>query len=327
MIIRDICGHGDNGVPDGQYYGIEIEVEDCIVPDISGNSAWNCISDGSLRNSGVEFVSRPVDVATAMMCIDQFYAWKEQFRYSTGIRTSTHIHVNVLHLEPQALVAAITTYALLEPLLFRVCGREREENIYCVPWYRGPQDTAYVRELASDNSYRLANACKYSAFYIEPVLRFGTVEFRAAPVFDTSDMTKFWLKLCGSVIYSGAEYETGEAVIDAYDLLGASDFVLRVLGHAAGDRLLGFLEKSAEDIIEEADSMSVAEQCVPSLYTYKVRPVYESMPFTIEGNAQSGYHTIQAPRNRGDVPVWSMDTLPDDEAEISDWDGDYEEDE
>lgn len=296
MIIRRLSANFQ-GVEDinAELYGVEIEVEAVrTLPEDWEQSRWNIVADGSLRNRGQEFISQPSTYEQLEEMIPQFYRWNSMFGYESNIRTSTHVHVNVLDFDTVELAAALTAYAIVEPLLFRVCGEEREQNIYCVPWYRGIQETRCVRRLESGSGSFGSRACKYSALYMEPIERFGTVEFRHAPVFPDADTFMFWLGLCKSVIHNGKLFETGEEVMSAFDALGPDGFADRLFGSQLNAQLKGYCEKSYEDIIDEAASHFVAECCVTSCYTYNMANDWTT-GIAVTGDRQEGYHRVVAP--------------------------------
>lgn len=291
MKIKDVSANIGGVTDEGELFGIEIEVENVRVPEDLG-PYWRVVEDGSLRNAGMEFVSVPCGYDDALTAIGQFYTWNSVYRYESNVRTSTHVHYNVLGYDTSELAAALTAYSIVEPLLFRICGHEREENIYCVPWYRGPDQAMYVQQLARDRLRGFDMSCKYSALYLEPVNRFGTVEFRHAPVFLGRRDLVFWLDIIRALMTNGRELKTGAEVIRSFDSLGAERFVVSILGTALSDRLRDKCGgASFESILDDADSISVAEACVPLLDTYKARD-WLACTTVASGNNQEGYHRV-----------------------------------
>lgn len=175
-------------------FGVEIEVEHCR--EWPQGWWWQITEDGSLRNNGMEFLSPPATLAQIHDGIDRFYAEGfDVYGWKSSKRTGIHLHMDTSTLTMDELGAFLTAYAALEPVLFNVlCGPDREENIYCVPWYRAKEQALYVQGLMRDYKAggrevllnACAQACKYNALYIEPLRRYGTVEFRGAPTFDSA---------------------------------------------------------------------------------------------------------------------------------------------
>ena len=244
---------------DQPYFGLEVEVENCThIPNIDC-SPWDAISDGSLRHSGLEFLSaRPFTREVLHEAVTQLYGWESACRWTTGVRTSTHVHVNAMGHTLHQVAAVCALYALVEPLLFRFCGPLREENIYCVPWYRTPSEVEVVRDIMEyDSLDAVSNACKYSGLYLQPLVRFGTFEFRQAPVFDTPTDLLDWVEMCECIVYN--DYDTPDQVIEEFTRLSPDHFVQRTFGTALASRLRDACERSFEDLFDEYDVEALAE--------------------------------------------------------------------
>ncbi len=200
-----------------QKYGIEIEVEgvSAAVQEALNSSQtigkyWSLVGDGSLRNHGVEFVSRVLNKEDTTPALEVFYSAYDRFNMRSTMRCGIHIHANCLDLYVDELPGLFTTYALAEPLFMEYCGDVREENIYCVPWYRATTEPEKLADIYRSDKYRGAmlratfgSACKYSALNAAPLVRFGTVEFRHAPTWGTLEPTKIWASLVDKLMMYG----------------------------------------------------------------------------------------------------------------------------
>lgn len=288
MTIQDHVSNGYRINADVPHFGIELEVERAVTPEDISNTLWTTTHDGSLRNSGIEFLScRPFTKAQVVEQVPLFYNWMEAFNFDRNIRTSTHVHVNVLSLTEQQVQAACIVYTLMEPLLFRYCGRLREENIYCVPWYRATDEIKVVKELSTDIGV-CRSACKYSALYLEPLLRFGTLEFRHAPVFDTAEQLLIWVDMCERVVYSG--FDTIEDVLDAFEELSVDEFVKGIFGDRLTNIFRGVCDMDFEELMDHYDVHTTAELALAC--TYKPTE-WDTVAFSIEGDGTEGYHRVQ----------------------------------
>lgn len=285
MTIQDHVGNGYRIKADVPHFGIELEVERAMPPGEISDSLWTTVGDGSLRNSGVEFLSsRPFTKAEVVEQVPLFYDWMTRYNYDRSIRTSTHVHVNVLAMTEQQVQAACIVYTLVEPLLFRYCGRMREENIYCVPWYRATDEVKVVRDMHDDIGM-VRSACKYSALYLEPILRFGTLEFRHAPVFDTAGQLLSWVDMCERVVYSG--FESIDEVLDTFEELSADEFVQGIFGDELTRVLRGVCDMDFEELMEHYDVQTTAELALAC--TYKPT-TWDTIDSGIEGTGTDGYH-------------------------------------
>jgi hypothetical protein len=219
---------------DCRRVGIEIEVEH--VPDYS-TQYWKVTDDPSLRNMGREFVSYPIPLADVPRILEDFYKSFNKFGYKANQRTGIHVHVDARDYTKADIASGATTYSLTEPAFCDVVGPDREENIYCVPWYRADSDvSAMAMILRKDRGLRDTiqhlgvRMTKYSGFYLEPLQRFGTIEFRHAPTWETADEVEKWARMCWTLV----EWSRGKPAADILKMYQddtPSAFARHVFGH------------------------------------------------------------------------------------------------
>lgn len=172
-----------------KYIGIEIEAENIKYSNESlhqGLMYWTVTSDGSLRNYGSEFVSvklRGMDIQNALSELGNFLT-------SVGIvpvyseRTSVHIHIDSRFLNTYQLKTLIKYYLACEPYYFSVIGNKREDNIYCVPYYKNPSgirnlSALFQQTMGEDHVYHaVLEGLKYEAMNIRSIREKGSIEFR-----------------------------------------------------------------------------------------------------------------------------------------------------
>jgi hypothetical protein len=100
-------------------------------------------------------------------------------------------------------------YANLEPVIFDLVGRGRDESNFCVPWYVA--GSYYDQLISSPNNRGMLRASlmecpKYSALNLRPIPTQSTVEFRHMETPTTSsdrENTLRYFRLCNALI-SGA---------------------------------------------------------------------------------------------------------------------------
>lgn len=240
--------------------GIEVEVENAIFPgDITADTtSWRVTVDGSLRNDGVEFISRPLSGRYVGGALEMLYRWWDRYEFGTSLRTSTHVHCNMYMRSVEQVSAVTAVYALLEPLLFAFCGFDREQNVYCVPWYRTRQP---IEQFYSGNV-----PCKYSALSLASLWSFGTIEFRQAPAFDSLTKMRLWVDVVKAIADSWRIYPNAEAVIDDLRDTGISEVAQRVLGDTnfttlSRYRLVAEEDETYEEYAERVDAVGVALYC------------------------------------------------------------------
>lgn len=212
MTIR--VGHicDGNSAPrdvDHQLFGIEFEAE--AVPNETTVTGFTKVADGSLRNRGAEFVTAPLSFERALNAIERFYNAAEICKFESSIRTSMHVHMDVRNDTYETMGGILSSYLLLEPLLFALCPPEREENIYCIPLYRAPSPLRLAKlGLQEGSRATLSTINKYSALNLRAMATFGTLEFRQAPLWDTREEAKMWLMVLSELVQVGRTLRGGE---------------------------------------------------------------------------------------------------------------------
>ena len=160
--------------------GIEVELEG--VSPATGLNWWSCVNDGSLNN-GIEYVSEPVWGTSISDALDEMSAVLAEDPPYLSFRTSIHIHVNVLDLNPRELEHFIKLSVFYEPALFRLHNDwDRYENIFCVPAKKSTLVQRGYGSLLHDIRHECVRgdyvASKYAALNPNSVATFGTLEFR-----------------------------------------------------------------------------------------------------------------------------------------------------
>jgi len=162
-------------IPSNRIIGIEVEVENLHMkqPPISG--AWESTEDGSLRNGGIEWISRPIEARWAPQALYELLVDDLDNRCCFGPRTSIHVHVNAQEMSEDEVLDTALLYSVVEPLLYRYTGRSRDKNIYCVPLY----DTNLLYKVLNQNFDTIVDSwSKYTGFNLLPLRDHGTMEFR-----------------------------------------------------------------------------------------------------------------------------------------------------
>lgn len=264
LYVREFAANELNA-PATPGYGIEVEAENFDPMRRAAEARalsryWNIKDDGSLRNNGVEFVSKFLPDEDVPGAVSLLYG-RTRRMWRPSVRTGIHIHVNMLHLSWAQVLRVLEYYAFAEPLLFSYLGSEREENIYCVPWYRAPQEAELVSSCINrGDMFRLRESCKYSALFCGPMRTFGTIEFRHAPTFTTEEQMMLWWKIVRCI---GDSYLLHDPV-DLYTRGGAS----AVLNSLFGDMfpVFGLTYDEAEHRVTKCGADEVALLLRPCTY-------------------------------------------------------------
>lgn len=195
MSIREVFGVASRYSSTSFMAGMECEIEDIEDYQLGDSGRWSATEDGSLRNSGREFISLPLGKAEL---IDAFKHLHTRLLYKTdnkqvrfSPRTSIHVHVNCLELSTEQVKQIVMWYVLFEPIFFRIAAPNRRNNIHCVGLDQTILNEFYKRNL----EYLHGKWSKYTALNLLPLSSFGTLEFRHLEGTDDVAKVAEWLTI------------------------------------------------------------------------------------------------------------------------------------
>jgi hypothetical protein len=182
-----VCPHV---IKSPELIGIEVEIENVVELPGNPNKAWQIIEDGSLRNNGREFITKPVAASNAPVLLEYLMNGYLAKNCCFSPRTSVHVHLNMQDFTTPQVIDFVMLYSLFEKLFYKFCGRGRVKNIYCVPLI----DTDLLANLGEKNLEH-AGWSKYTGLNLLPLQQYGTVEFRH--MHGTRDVGKLcvWINL------------------------------------------------------------------------------------------------------------------------------------
>jgi hypothetical protein len=202
----------------------------------------------------VEFITKPLGRTAVRHAVNALWPYFAEGRMRPSVRTGIHIHASCLGLNTDHVIRVLRHYALVEPILFDYVGAEREENIYCIPWYRSPSEaeTAYqwIRSYEPNLTGEMRGVeepCKYSAMYVGPLTNFGTIEFRHAPTWTDAETMFRWWQLVQALWRT---HETDYNVLDRFSELGPVGFARSIFP-------FDWLKEPTEQMFEDADVETV----------------------------------------------------------------------
>lgn len=168
--------------------GVEVEVERYKAYDVNHiySGYWTAKKDDSLRNNGMEMVfAEPLAGADAVSAIKWLCEQAVTHKWVVSKLTGLHVHVDIRNLELEQFKNFCAVYSLVEPLIYNWVGRNRFENMFCLPWYMAEVDLKAISKIAKEGEDDPARArefleglSKYSGLNIHAVHKFGTAEFR-----------------------------------------------------------------------------------------------------------------------------------------------------
>jgi hypothetical protein len=259
------------------FIGIEVEVENICNPirNKEALNIWDITEDGSLRNWGREFISLPIPAKYARFALDRLMeALEEENEPQFTSRTGIHIHVNVQDMNINQLVSFVLLYYVTERLLYRFVGRERKNNIFCVPL----QNTNYflhiynavkinnkeLTEVIIDDLHAFKSIIeewkKYLGLNLLPILRYGTVEFRHLYGTRDVDLIVNWINIILSLKKAAMEVTNFENLVTTLVNLNVKSEYHNFLGRIFGNLLPLLATKGFEK--EFSCSISNVKDCV-----------------------------------------------------------------
>lgn len=210
--------------------GIEYEIEGYRgarkgvgAPDavhLTHNDLWTLVEDGSLRNNGREFVSRPISGGNIPLAISSLGSMIELeiSKADPSTRCGIHVHVNALDLNVSQLFGWISLYRVFERQLYKFSGG-RDKNLFCLPtWAFDGHILSGLRYLQGhpfDAAHSLSgNGYKYSGLNTKSLREKGTLEFRQMQTVRDYEKISLWVEYLTRIKGAAAdECTTPEALL------------------------------------------------------------------------------------------------------------------
>lgn len=211
-------------------FGVELELEgkNLSLEDLS--QYWVQHNEPSLRD-GVEWVLvRPLSLSGLRSALKEFELLTPKKKIKQSIRTSTHIHINVLKLTLKELYNVLGHYFLVEDLLVALNGEHRLGNLFC---------------LRASDAFGCINACiegirsgglprgdnntlKYGAVNLITPQRYGSLEFRFMRGADSTDFVEFWAENLYELVHMNSRRDIRETIdtVDYHNLVGLAQKIL-----------------------------------------------------------------------------------------------------
>jgi hypothetical protein len=180
--------------------GLELEIENVPNWEEMVISGMTSVEDGSLRNSGREFLTSPATFSVVHHTLERFFEKNKLGPDNYSERTSVHVHANCQDLTKEQVAAVCLLYQVFEKLFYAFVGEERDKNIFCIPWDQTLITYSTIDAvLGAKGIHALKNWQKYTGLNLLPLFGLGTVEFRHMA--GTNDLEKIgiWLNLIGSL--------------------------------------------------------------------------------------------------------------------------------
>lgn len=171
----------------GGDFGIEIEIEGANLPKRAFD-VWAVKNEGSIKGEAFEYITKgPLkkeNVPLAMENLNKVFNARESVVHD-AYRAGVHIHRNVQKNTLYDIFGVIFAWTIVERVWMKLCGPTREKNLFCLPSTQSGHKipfTARILEAAIPGQEgRFPAGAKYDAFNTDPIMSFGSIEFRTFP--------------------------------------------------------------------------------------------------------------------------------------------------
>ena len=213
--------------------GVECEIEGWNVADELRHIGFHFETDGSLRNNGMEAITKPTKSKYVPALLEGLYKHFNITENNYSQRCSTHVHVNCQDLELEQVKLLALLYQVLERPIFGFIGHDRQDNIFCVPWSQCNLSVDFAHKFIYDPNYTVRSWQKYTALNLLPLRDRGTVEFRHLE--GTCDLERItaWLNIIGMMHRYASEHDYDEfkaTILDMNSISNYGAFIESVLG-------------------------------------------------------------------------------------------------
>lgn len=180
---------GSDWILSNQFVGVEIEIESFSRRQVNNlldtSGLWVEKEDHSLRGGTELVLGSPLMGVDLRQAITEFFSCVTN--YSTGPRTSVHVHLNMRQEEDtlEVLRNLCLLYFIYEDAFFQMSDPERKWCSYCHPFEECPPEPLVrilrgesLDEILSIFERTQGNTARYYGLNLYALLRYGTVEFR-----------------------------------------------------------------------------------------------------------------------------------------------------
>ena len=217
-------------------FGIELEFERMREEYPRGLVHWRCERDPSLRNNGVEFISKPLVLDELDPALHEAQQCVNMFDLDPSWRCGLHTHVNVSYWTWKQLIQHAVLYALVEPYIFAEFAPGRESSHFCVPLWGNTRlidniadDAVRLRAgRVRDRDLNMAQCCKYSALNYKPIFLQGTIEFRHMPATANMNRVREWCDMLQRLVDVSHSYGSPEEIVQEFEDIGIEDILTKL---------------------------------------------------------------------------------------------------
>lgn len=234
--------------------GVECEFEGVPPKPLAVNDPrvgyWEQHQDNSLKDQGAEFTfAEPLFGEDARKALEFLYERANTKGWRCTSRTGIHVHMDIRDLDVGQLQAILLLYAIFEKCIFNWVGDNRDESIYCLPWYKAETGMAKASELlrvanndvAGESEAALGAAMRYerySALNLNAMSKFGSIEFRHLKTTLDYNRVVDFINIILSLKAGALKVPTSDgALVREVEAMGPVQFGRYIFGNVLFDKL------------------------------------------------------------------------------------------
>lgn len=242
-------------------------------------NSWETHQENSLKNAGVEFAFRtPMFGRDAYKAIESLVEAAKEYKLICSLRAGIHVHIDVRDIETSQLIGMTILYAILEPLIFKWIGDNRENSIFCIPFYKADESLLETCELVSavleDEKEHQGKATevskkisRYAAYNLNALSKFGSIEFRHMKTTHNFARIIDWINIIMSLKAATQKLPTSDgAIIQLAKTSSAPAFLDYIFGGALAAKLW---HKDAHELIQDVGIPSAQDLVLYGLSTHE----------------------------------------------------------
>lgn len=211
-----------------QRFGIELEYEHVFDRVNTRGLPWEAVRDGSLRDGGIELVSRPLKFRDVGPALTTIMGNAARTGAIASPRCGLHLHINMRPYSVGNVLSLSAVYGLAEPAIFAKFAEGRDLSPFCVPQHANTMLTASIAndvQMARQEQPRrylmgMLGSNKYSALNYSSLGRFGTVEARQLHGTLDPQEAREWVVFWKRLVDFSLGYEDPVHVVDDYEANG-----------------------------------------------------------------------------------------------------------
>lgn len=239
--------------PKAGHVGIEVECEGTKLPQTGLGNYWAFHRDGSLRGTeNAEYVlTRPISFDKVEEAVRELWAkFKETgTKLDESVRTSTHVHLNVLPFYQNRLASLLALWFIFEEPLSFWCGEHRAGNLFCIRAKDGPVIIEEIKNwFENKGSYALDDdSLHYSALNVGALYKFGSVEVRTMRGVTEPGPLLQWVRILKKIYDASEKYVDPRTLVEEFSLNGPVEFFRSVF------------EEEADGILREIGDLNLRQ--------------------------------------------------------------------